>query len=260
MSASGHVRLDLTRSDGVVVVELDRPAKLNALTMSMVRELEQLLISLDVTAARALVVRASGKVFSVGADLGEVSQHDAVAMFRDWLTVGHRVFAMLQQLPIPTVARIHGLALGGGLELALACDLRVMASDAEIGLPEVGIGAIPAWGGLTRVTQLAGAARASDLILTRRRLTAREAVEWGLVTRVAEPADLDAGVEELLAQLLAGSPVAQLLAKRAIAAAVAGAPAALVEPMAGGMAQATQDITEGIAAFRERREPQFRNR
>lgn len=246
--------------NGVATVAIDRAAKLNALTLEIVRDLEEGLRALDPVKTRALIVRTAGdRVFSVGADLGQVREYDAVSMARAWLTVGHHAFGALASAPFPTVAVIDGLALGGGFELALACDLRVMVDDAEVGLPETGIGAIPGWGGASRITQLVGAARASDLILTRRRLSASEALAWGLTSRICSRADLESTVAELVETLLSGSPVAQQISKTVIAAAASGSPAHLIEPLAGGLAQSSADLAEGTTAFFEKRHPRFTN-
>ncbi|MFV0426105.1 MAG: enoyl-CoA hydratase/isomerase family protein [Beutenbergiaceae bacterium] len=244
---------------GVAHLLLDRPDKLNALTLAMVADLEGCIRELDST-TRALVLRSAGeKVFSVGADLNQVRALSAVEMAREWLAVGHRAFNLLAQAPYPTIAVIDGIALGGGLELALACDLRVMTDGAQVGLPETGIGAIPGWGGVTRLTQLVNAGRAADLILTRRRLTADEALDWGIVSRVVARAELEPCIDDIVQALLTGSPVAQQVAKSVIAAAAAGVPAHLVEPWAGGVAQASNDLREGTDAFFNKRPPRFTN-
>jgi enoyl-CoA hydratase/carnithine racemase len=152
---------------------------------------------------------------------------------------------------------LHGATFGGGLELALACDFRVVAAEAQLGLPEVGLGTVPGWGGTERLTELVGRARAKEVVLARRFLDGERACAWGLATAVSPRAQLDAAVDELVTRLLGGAPVAVQLAKQLIDAAGDGAPSRVLEAMAGGLTSATEDKNEGIAAFRERRDPTF---
>jgi enoyl-CoA hydratase/carnithine racemase len=178
-------------------------------------------------------------------------------MWRDWIATGHRAFDALARLRQPSIAVIDGLAFGGGLELALACDFRVIAAEAKIALPETGLGTVPGWGGTERATELVGRARAKELVLTRRQLTGDEAVSWGLATSVAPKAELDDTVDRLSGELLAGAPLAMQLGKQLIDAAADGAPSRVLEALAGGLAAATDDLAEGVAAFRDKRPAQF---
>jgi enoyl-CoA hydratase/carnithine racemase len=181
-------------------------------------------------------------------------------MWRDWTATGHRVFDALAGLRQPTVAVLHGATFGGGFELALACDFRVVAAEARLGLPEVGLGTVPGWGGTERLTELVGRARAKDVVLSRRTLDGELAHTWGVATRVAPRAELESALDELVTQLLAGAPVAVQLAKQIIDAAAEGAPSRVLEALAGGLTSATEDLKEGIAAFQQRRDPTFTGR
>jgi enoyl-CoA hydratase len=258
-AAHGTVRLDVDAD--VATVVLDRPSKLNALTPEMLDALDRALAAVADSDARVVVVRGAGeKAFCVGADINRFSGLSAVQMWRNWTALGHRVFDAMARLRQPTVAVVHGPAFGGGLELALACDFRVVAAEARMGLPEVGLGTVPGWGGTERLTEVVGRARAKEVVLARRFIDADTAYAWGLATRVAPAASLEAAVTDLLAQLRAGAPVAVQLAKQLIDAAADGAPSRVLEAVAGGLSSATEDLAEGVLAFQERRDPTFYGR
>jgi enoyl-CoA hydratase/carnithine racemase len=246
----------------VATLELDRPAKLNALTPEMLHELARHVEEVEATASVHLVlVRGAGqRVFCVGADIGRFADLGPVEMWRAWTALGHAAFERLARLRQPVIAVIHGDAFGGGLELALAADFRVVAEHARLGMPEAGLGTVPGWGGTERLVGLVGRTRAKEVVLARRFLDAATAMEWGLANRVAPAADLETAVEDLSEQLLGGAPVAVQIAKQLIDAAADGAPSRILEPLAGGLAAATADLTEGVAAFRARRSPNFEGR
>ncbi|WP_033289274.1 enoyl-CoA hydratase/isomerase family protein [Amycolatopsis jejuensis] len=240
----------------VAEILLDRPEKRNALTPEMLDSLGLVLAEIASSDARVAVIRGAGdKAFCAGADITRFAGLSPELMWRDWTARGHRVFDALAALPQPTVAVVHGNAFGGGLELALACDFRLLAPEVTLGLPEVGLGTVPGWGGTERLTQLVGPARAKEIILSRRLVDADTAVAWGLATAVS--GSLDAAVDELVTRLTGGAPIAVQVAKQLIDAAAAGAPARVLEPLAGALSSATSDLAEGVAAFRERRDPVF---
>ncbi len=254
--AAGTVRL---RQDGdIATVLLDRPAKLNALTPEMLDELDAVLARVRAGDARVVVVRGNGpKAFCVGADINRFAGLGPVPMWREWTTRGHRVFDALAGLRQPTVAVVHGVAAGGGLELALACDLRIVTADARLSLPEVGLGTVPGWGGTERLTDLVGRARAKQVVLARQTLDGPTALAWGLAAACVPPDDIDAAVDDLAGRLRGAAPVAVQLAKQLVDAAADGAPARVLETLAGGLASATGDLAEGVRAFREGRAPRF---
>jgi enoyl-CoA hydratase len=255
----GAVVVDI--GDNVATVLLNRPEKLNALTPEMLESLETAVTAVARSKARIVLVRGAGeKAFCVGADINRFSGLTPVQMWRDWTALGHRVFDTLAGLRQPTVAVVHGHAFGGGLELALACDFRVLSADARLGLPEVGLGTVPGWGGTERLTELVGRARAKEVILTRRFLDAGTALAWGVATAVAPAAELQTTVDDLVSRLAGGAPVAVQLAKQLIDAAADGAPSRVLESLGGGLSSATQDLSEGVAAFRQRRDPAFHGR
>lgn len=251
----------LSREGHVATILLDRAAKLNALTPELLDALEQVIRQCASSDARVVVLRAAGeRAFCVGADVNRFSVLEPTQMWSAWTAQGHRVFAAFAALPQPTIAVVHGDAFGGGLELALAADFRVMSEGARLGLPEVGLGTVPGWAGTERLTALAGPARAKEVCLARRLLDAQTALAWGVVTSVAAPSELDDAVARLVEQLSGGAPVAVRLAKQLVDAAAAGVPSRYVEPLAGAVAATTKDLTEGVAAFRERRAPDFTGR
>ena len=253
-------RVDVGIEAGVATVTLRRPGKLNALTPEMLDQLGRAVDVVRASAARALAIRGEGpRAFCVGADITRFAGLTPVGML-GWTAHGHRVFDALAALPQPSVAVLHGPAFGGGLELTLACDLRVMSSDATIGLPEVGLGTVPGWGGTERLTELVGRARAKDVVLARRTLDAETAQAWGVVSRCAPPDALDAVVTDLLARLCAAAPVAVGLAKAIIDAAADGAPSGVLERLAGAVTSSTDDLALGIAGFRSRVAPSFTGR
>jgi enoyl-CoA hydratase/carnithine racemase len=251
-------RVTLTRDGVIATVSVERPAKLNALTPEMLDELGGAVAECAASDARVVVLRAAGdRAFCVGADIGRFAELAPTQMWSTWTTKGHRVFGAIASLPQPTVAVLHGDAFGGGLELALAADFRVMAEDARLGLPEVGLGTVPGWGGTERLTRLVGPSRAKEICVARRLIDASTALAWGLATSVASSAELDACVRRLLDDIVGGAPVAVRLAKQLIDAAAAGGSSRYLEPLAGAVAATTHDLAEGVAAFRERRNPDF---
>lgn len=247
-SADGHT----------ATILIDRASKLNALTLGLLEDLATAVREVAASSARLVIVRTAGqKVFCVGADINHFAGLSAAGMWRDWIATGHRAFDALAGLRQPSIAVIDGLAFGGGLELALACDFRVIAAEARIALPETGLGTVPGWGGTERATELAGRARAKELVLARRQLSGEEALGWGLATAVEPRDSLEDAVDRLSADLLAGAPLAVQLGKQLIDAAADGAPSRVLEALAGGLVAATADLAEGVAAFREKRAAQF---
>ncbi len=254
------LRQDLDAATGVAVLTLDRPASRNALDGELVLALSAALGALAGDAAvRALVVTGAGGSFSAGADMAALRALDAAGA-AELLARGRALTAQLAALPMPTVAAVSGHALGGGLELALACDLRVVAADAQLGAPEVRVGAIPGWGGTQRLARLAGLGVALDLVLTGRRVDAAEALRLGIAQRVVPAATLLADATALAAEIAKGSPAALRSAKAVIHG---GGDAGLEAALAAEWRAALElyghpDHDEGIAAFFEKRAPRWR--
>ncbi|XOB99243.1 enoyl-CoA hydratase/isomerase family protein [Deinococcota bacterium DY0809b] len=246
-------------SEGIAWVTFARPGALNALAADVLREIAEVTeVIAEDPEVKVAVFTGEGKAFVAGADISEINALKDVFIGREFALAGQEVMNHIAALPVPTIAAINGYALGGGLELALACDLRVAAKKAKLGLPEVGLGLIPGFGGTQRLPRLVGVGRAFDLILTGRHVPAEEALALGLVNRVAD--DAVAAARELAGQIMKNSPVALALAKEAVArGADVPLPEALeIEADLFGMTVTTHDMREGTAAFLEKRAPEFR--
>jgi len=251
--------LHLERDGQVAHLVLDRPGKLNALTLAMIARLDALCGELEGDRdVRAVVLRStSNRAFCAGADVHEWSALGPEGMWRRWIAEGHRVFARFAALPMPTIAAIDGMAFGGGLELALCCDLRVVAQSARFALPEVKIGIVPGWGGPARLSALVGASRAKQMALTGAPIDADTALAWGLANEVVEGDALLARASALAAEIAAGPRTAVQVTKQLVDAAASGAPPAILDALAAGFIAGTDDLAEGVAAFREKRPPRF---
>lgn len=194
------------------IVEIDRPAKRNALTNAMLEALLEGVTDLVDRDVSVLIVRSTSEHFSAGADLTEWAEPTASEAAR-MSRLGNAAFDAIAHAPMPSIAAIDGVAAGGGLELALACDLRVATTRARLGLPETGLGNVPAYGGMPRLVQTVGVAYARELLFTAELVDARRAAEIGLVNRLVEPADLEGAVDALARRIADGDPHAISLAK-----------------------------------------------
>jgi enoyl-CoA hydratase len=235
---------------------LARGTKHNALTAAMLSAIDDACERLEQAddVRVVLVDSADAKAFCSGADIGEWGALPSQDMWRRWTRVGHRVFDRLAALPQPTIAQIHGIAFGGGLELALACDLRLASSGAMFAMPEVRVGAVPGWGGARRLVRLIGAARTKQMIFRALRVDAPTALAWGLVDEVATADDLAARADAIAQEIAAGAPGAVRIAKQLIDRDAGGLDS---ETLAAGLAASLDDAREGIAAFAEKRVPRF---
>ena len=249
--------------DGAVAtVTLNRPEKLNALTMEMIDALSSIAARLDADrAVRCIILTGAGmRAFCVGADINAWSALEPLDMWRVWTKRGHQVFEQWARLRQPVIAAINGHALGGGLELAAAADLRIAPATAEFGLPEVSIATCPGWSGTQRLTSLIGPARVKYLALTGRRIAAQEALRIGLVQELAADEGVMRGAERLAREICALAPVCVQLTKQLIDAGSGAGLAHALEGLAGALAGTTQDAREGLASFRERRAPSYQGR
>ncbi len=241
-------------------ITLNRPDKGNALTLPMLDRLGGIADELQRDReTRAVVVRARGRFFCTGGDIAAWSALTPNDMGRDWILRGIDVFERIAQLPQPVIAAITGHALGGGLELALAADLRIAVKSAKLGSPEATLAMIPGWMGTRRLAEMIGPARARHMLLLASPISAAQACDWGLVTALAEDeADLDAKVGAWLDRLLANGPSALALIKGLLATMHED----LRQHHASAVAQAlgTEDCKEGVLAFAEKRAPVYRNR
>src|SRR5690554_1295274 len=245
--------------DGVAVITVDRQSALNALNQAVLAELAMAfeIAETDVE-VRALVITGAGRAFVAGADITELQKLEDPFAGREAALIGQEVMNGLAAMPFPTVAAINGFALGGGLELALAADMRVAATGAKLGLPEVGLGLIPGYGGTQRLPRLIGKGRALELIFTGRHVGAEEALQMGLVTRVA--GDARESALELARLAAKNAPAALGRAKEAV---VRGLDLALAEGLEVeadrfGVVPTTDDMKVGTAAFVEKRAADFK--
>jgi enoyl-CoA hydratase/carnithine racemase len=242
------VRVD-RRGDGVAVITLDNP-KVNALSQALLGQLEAAATDLTVDPPGAVVVTGGDRLFAAGADISEFGGPDEARLVGGSFV---RAFDALAAIPRCVIAAVSGFALGGGCELALACDVRIAGERAKFGQPEILLGIIPGGGGTQRLARLVGASRAKEMILTGRQVGAEEALRIGLVNEVVPNEQLHERALALAAELAAGAVVAQGLAKRAIDEGFDGPLSAGIELEQQLFAEvfATEDAGIGVASFLE---------
>lgn len=247
--------------DAVRVVTINRPDKLNALDAATLDALQAAFDAIaDDPAVRAAVLTGAGpKAFVAGADIAQMNGMDAVTA-RDFSLRGQRLMRRIETLPKPVIAMVNGFALGGGLELAMACHLRLAADTAKLGQPEVNLGLIPGFGGTQRLLRLAGRGAALELCLTGIPIDAGRAAQLGIINRVVPADGLEAETMQLAARLAGSAP----LALRGVIDCInTGGECAIGEGLEFestqfGLLFSTADMREGTGAFLERRKPEFR--
>lgn len=242
----------------IAVVTIDRPEVHNAMNTPVMMRLRAELDRLeqDETVDLVVVTGAGEKSFVAGADINELARRNPI----DGLgATMQALYERVEQFPKPTIAAVNGYAFGGGNELAMACDIRVASTNARFALPETGLGIIPAAGATQRLARIVGIGRATDMILTGRRIKASEALDWGLVTEVAEPAVLMETVREIAGRVLSKGPLAIRLARTVIRRGfdVDHETGMLLERLAQSVIYSTDEKTEGTTAFLEGRTPDY---
>lgn len=243
---------------GLGVVTIDRPAVRNALNSEVLAQIADALESLSADErVRVIVFTGAGeKAFVAGADINELATRTPVDGLRASM---QRLYSAIEATEKPTIAAVNGYAFGGGLELALACDIRVASTNARFALPETGLGIIPAAGGTQRLARLIGVGRATEMILTGRRLTAEEALSAGLVTAVVDPERLLDEAQATAKKIMARGPLAVQLATAVIRHGFDAdqATGMLLERLAQSVLYSTEEKAEGTRAFLEKRSPDY---
>jgi enoyl-CoA hydratase len=256
--------IELTRIEEFALIRLNRPKALNALSFSLVRDLARAFDEVAASDARALIITGAGeKAFCAGADIAELGGRTLMEQKRG-AEIGQATFAMLDRLPIPSLAIVNGYAFGGGLELALACTFRLVTPNAKLATPEIKLGLLPGYGGTQRLPRIVGEARALEMVLTGKSVDAQLALAWGLASDIVEgdeKAVLERGMA--FAREFSGYSLPVLsLAREAVRR-------ALDTPLTEGLkieadlstlAFNTEDAAEGTAAFLEKRRPKFKDR
>jgi enoyl-CoA hydratase len=258
----GHFLAD---TEQIGVITLNRPAKLNAIGPDLVREMNEAIDKIEKDSnIRAVIIRsAAEKAFSVGADLGAAAQlAQDMAKGRAFLAAGQALFRRIENSTKPFVAELNGIVYGGGLEMAMACDVRIAAKGAKLGNPEVKVGLLPAWGGTQRMPKLVGLGRAKEFMLTGKDIPAEEAAAIGLVNKVVEPSELHAEALFMAQQMADNAPIAVGMTKKTLNMAFS------VPIEKGNEAELescikcfqTEDITIGISAVFSKSKAKFKGK
>ena len=247
-------------TDSIAVLTINRPNQLNALNSETIAELSTAFKSLEVdNNVKTIIITGSGeKAFVAGADIKEFYQFD-IAQGKELAAKGHQIlFDLVQNLTTPVIGAINGFALGGGLELAMACHFRLASDNAKLGLPEVTLGVIPGYGGTQRLAQLVGKGRAMEMIMTAKMVSAEEAMSYGLVNEVTTQEELLDTCKKIALKIVKNSPVAITSAIRAVNAGYTdGVNGFETEIEEFGKCFGTEDFKEGTTAFIEKRKAVF---
>jgi enoyl-CoA hydratase len=256
-----YKHIEVKIEDGIAVVTINREKALNALNAELVAELEDFLSKNRLKPDfRCVVLTGAGKAFVAGADIGELAELDAAAAARS-AEIGQHLSKAIEDFPCPVIAAVNGFALGGGCEVAMACDIRLASEKARIGQPEINLGIVPGYGGTQRMTRLVGRGKAKQMIFTGDMIDAAEAYRIGLVNEVYPPEELMPKAMELAEKIASKSAPIMRLAKELINRAddVPISAGLNLEGNAFGICFGYKDSKEGLKAFLEKREPVFKH-
>lgn len=256
----GNSLIQISRENNFCIVTLNRSDKLNTLTPKMLDELEQHARAIEADKEiRAVILTGSGtRAFCVGADINEWAALQPLDMWRHWVKRGHQVFDQWAYLRQPVIAAINGHAFGGGLELAIAADIRLSTHSAQFALPEASIATCPGWSGTQRMVRLIGASHTKYLALSGQRISASQALQSGLVHEVVDGDALMARAKALASEIALKAPVSLQLTKQLVNAAAGEDRDSTLEAMAGALAASTEDAKEGVSSFKEKRNALYR--
>ncbi len=249
-------------NEGIGYVTINRPKALNALNMDVLTDLYAAFTEIEADeAVKAVIVTGEGKAFVAGADIAQMSQLNALEG-REMMIMGHKVMNLIESVEKPVIAAVNGFALGGGCELAMACDIRIASEKAKFAQPEVGLGIIPGFGGTQRLARLVGKGMAKYMIMTAEMISAAEAYRIGLVEKVAAPEELMDEAVKVAKTIASKAPIAIATAKSAINNGfdMDMKSASKFEIETFTAAFGSEDKTEGMAAFLEKRAPEFKNK
>lgn len=251
------------KSEGIAQITLNRPEALNAWSKELAKEfLTALENAGSDSEVKVVVITGAGeRAFSAGADIKAMVGMDAIKA-RDLSRMGYKVCNAIENTEKPVIAAINGYALGGGMEVSMACDFRIASEKARMGQTEINIGLIPGWGGTQRLTRLVGKAKAKELVFTGKIIDAKTAYQWGLVNKVVPPEELKAAVREFALELAGKAPVALRLAKTLIdkGTDIDLETALALEKEGFGVVGSSEDLQEGVSAFTEKRKPLWKGK
>jgi enoyl-CoA hydratase len=263
MEPMPYANLLVESAERIATVTVNRPEKRNALDRATLDALAACFADLaaDSSVGAVVVAGAGGKAFVAGADLNHIRGMSPLQA-REWSYVGQAVYARIEAMDKPVIAAIDGWAMGGGLELAMACHIRVASTASRMGQPEVKLGIVPGWGGTQRLARLVGRGRALEMLLTGDPIDAEQALRIGLVEHLTAPGEAAAKAQEIAAKILKNGPVAAALILQAVRQGLDMPLGAALEWESAQftVSSATEDIREGVAAFLEKREPRFPGR
>lgn len=243
-------------------IYLNRPDKLNAINQQLIKEVRQSIEDLiNDQEVRVIIITGNGKAFSAGADISQFKELNGYTAWQ-FAKNGRELMDFIENSPKPTIAMINGYALGGGLELAMACDIRIAAEEAQLGLPEINLGIYPGFGGTQRLIRLIGKGKALELMLTGDRIPAKEAERLGLVNKVVPLKDLEQETKNFALKIAEKPPISITLIKLLVNQGIdlpqlAGLN---MESLGWGVVFTTEDEKEGVSAFLEKRKAQFKGK